>query len=234
MSDIPVLEVQQLTKRFGSFTAVDQVSFHVQKGAVFGILGPNGSGKTTTLSLILSLLAPTEGTISLFGSDQLVAGRKRLGVTLETAGFLPDYDADKNLRMAALVKNVPFSDIDRVLEKVDLLNSRKKRYKTYSYGMKQRLAIASALLGDPEVLIFDEPTNGLDPIGIIDIRNLILKLSNEGKTIIVASHLLAEMEKVCSDIVIMSKGKLIKQGKLVDLVKEYQTLENAFIQLATA
>lgn len=227
-----VLTVKGLSKQFGSFIAVNKVSFEVQKGQVYGILGPNGSGKTTTLSTALSLLKASDGKVELFESDDLVAGRKKMGVTLETAGFLPGYNADKNLKMAALVKNVPFSEIDRVLEKVDLLSARKKKYKTYSYGMKQRLAIASALLGNPEVLVLDEPTNGLDPFGIIDIRNLILQLAQEGKTIIVASHLLVEMEKVCTDIVILSKGKLIKQGKLSDFIAQYQSLENAFIELS--
>src|SRR5258708_4080731 len=124
----PVLEVQQLTKRFGRFTAVDHISFKVDRGSVFGILGPNGSGKTTTLSMILSLLNPTEGDIRIFGSDELVAGRKKLGVSLETAGFLPRYNADKNLKIAALIKGVPYSDIERVLQVVDLTGSRKKKY----------------------------------------------------------------------------------------------------------
>ena len=228
-----ILEVKNLTKKFGRFTAVDDLSFEVQKGQVFGILGPNGSGKTTTLSMVLSLLEPTAGNVSLFGSDNLVEGRKKMGVTLETAGFLPSYNADQNLKMTALIKKVPFSDIDRVLDLVDLKSVRRKKYKAYSYGMKQRLAIGGALLGDPDVLIFDEPTNGLDPHGIIDIRNLIMKLAAQGKTIIVASHLLVEMERVCTDIIIISKGKLIKKGKLDALLLEYNDLENAFIQLTS-
>ncbi len=230
----PVLEVNKLTKRFGSQIAVNEVSFSVLPGQVFGILGPNGSGKTTTLSMVLSLLAPHGGNIQLFGSDDLQAGRKRLGVTLETAGFLPAYNGEKNLKMAALTKGVDLAQVEPVLKKVDLWEARKKRFKSYSYGMKQRLAIASALLGNPEVLILDEPTNGLDPHGIIDVRNLILKLAEEGKTIIVASHLLTEMEKVCTDFVILSKGKLIKQGKLSAIMAEYPSLEDAFIQLTKA
>jgi len=230
----PVLEVKQLTKRFGSQIAVNEVSFSVLPGQVFGILGPNGSGKTTTLSMVLSLLEPHGGHIQLFGSDDLLAGRKKLGVTLETAGFLPAYNGEKNLKMAALTKGVPLTEVEGALKKVDLWEARKKKFKSYSYGMKQRLAIASALLGNPEVLILDEPTNGLDPHGIIDVRNLIIKLSQEGKTIIVASHLLSEMEKVCTDYVILTKGKLIKQGKLSDILNEYPSLEEAFIQLTKA
>ncbi len=227
----PVLEVNQLTKRFGSQTAVNGVSFSVLPGQVFGLLGPNGSGKTTTLSMILSLLEPNEGDVRLFGSEDLQAGRKRMGVTLETAGFLPAYNGEKNLKMAALTKGVDFSEIEPTLRKVDLWDARKKKFKGYSYGMKQRLAIGSALLGNPEVLILDEPTNGLDPHGIIDVRNLIIKLASEGKTIIVASHLLTEMEKVCTDYVILLKGNLIKQGKLSEIMAEYPSLEEAFIQL---
>lgn len=226
-----ILEVKGLTKKFGSFTAVNQLDFEVTKGQVFGILGPNGSGKTTSLSMILTLLKTNGGDVKIFGSDDLTSGRKKMGVTLETAGFLPNYSAEKNLQMSALIKKVPFKDIDRVLELVDLERVRKKKYKSFSYGMKQRLAIAGALLGDPDVLVFDEPTNGLDPHGIIDIRNLITKLAAQGKTIIVASHLLVEMERVCTDIIIISKGKLIKQGKLESFLGEYETLENAFIQL---
>lgn len=227
----PILEVHNLTKKFGRQTAVDHVSFHVEKGQVFGVLGPNGSGKTTTLSMILTLLAPHEGTIRLFGSDDHDKSRRRFGVTLETAGFLPGYNAIRNLKMSAIVKKVPLTEVERVLRRVELYDDRKKKYKGYSYGMKQRLAIASALMGDPEVLILDEPTNGLDPLGIIDIRNLIVQLADEGKTIIVASHLLQEMEKVCTDIVILAKGKLIRQGKLQEIVSTYGTLEEAFIQL---
>lgn len=231
---IPVLEVKDLTKKFGEFTAVNQISFKVQKGSIFGILGPNGSGKTTTLSMILSLLAPTGGTISLFGLTQTIVERNRLGVSLGAAGFFPNLSADQNLRLAALIKKVPYSDIKIALEKVDLLSVRHRKIKTFSYGMKQRLGVASALLGNPEVLIFDEPTNGLDPLGIIDIRNLILNLANDGKTIILASHLLVEMEKLCSHIIILNKGKLIKEGSIESFITDYQNLENAFIQLVEA
>ncbi len=227
----PVLEVKQLTKRFGEQVAVNELSFSVLPGQVFGLLGPNGSGKTTTLSMILSLLEPHGGEIQLFGSSDLQAGRKRMGVTLETAGFLPGYSGEKNLKMAAITKDINLAEVEPILKKVDLWDARKKKFKSYSYGMKQRLAIASALLGNPEVLILDEPTNGLDPHGIIDVRNLILQLAADGKTIIVASHLLSEMEKVCTDYVILTKGKLIKQGKLSDIMSEYPTLEEAFIQL---
>lgn len=230
----PVLEINGLTKRFGTFTAVSEVSFAVFPGQVFGILGPNGSGKTTTLSMALTLLKPTLGSVKLFGSEDLKAGRRRLGVTLETAGFLPNYNAIKNLQMAALTKGADFSAIEPALQKVDLWEARKKKFKSFSYGMKQRLAIASALLGNPEVLMLDEPTNGLDPHGIIDIRNLILQLAAEGKTIIVASHLLSEMEKVCSDIVILSKGKLITRGALAEVTAGHASLEEAFIQLTKA
>lgn len=230
----PVLEVNQLTKRFGSQIAVNEVTFSVLPGQVFGILGPNGSGKTTTLSMILSLLEPHHGEIKLFGSDDLQAGRKKMGVTLETAGFLPGYNGEKNLKMAALTKGVGFEQVESILRRVDLWEARKKKFKSYSYGMKQRLAIGSALLGNPEVLILDEPTNGLDPFGIRDVRNLITSLAAEGKTIIIASHLLQEMEKVCTDFVILAKGKLIKHGKLSEIMGQYPSLEDAFMELTKA
>ncbi|HEX4888468.1 MAG TPA: ATP-binding cassette domain-containing protein [Luteibaculaceae bacterium] len=227
----PVLEVKNLSKRFGSQMAVDQLSFKVMPGQVFGILGPNGSGKTTTLSMVLTLLSPTEGGVQLFGSDDLQAGRKRMGVTLETAGFLPSFSGKTNLKMAALNKGLDPDSVDDLLKKVDLYNDRKKKFKAYSYGMKQRLAIASALLGNPEVLILDEPTNGLDPIGIIEVRKLIQQLAADGKTVIVASHLLSEMEKLCTDIIILAKGRLISSGKLSEILSHYASLEDAFIQL---
>lgn len=229
-----VLEALELTKTFGKLTAVNQINFQVKKGEIFGILGPNGSGKTTTLSMILSLINPTSGSVRMFGSKNSEVERGRWGVSLETAGFLPNLTAIQNLKIAAAIKKVDFSLINRALEKVDLNAVRHKQYKTFSYGMKQRLAIASALLGDPEVLVFDEPTNGLDPLGIIDIRNLVINLSNDGKTIIIASHLLAEMEKICSHIIILNKGKLVKGGELSDFIAEYQNLENAFISLCQA
>ncbi len=230
----PVLEVTELTKMFGTLTAVNHINFQVNKGEIFGILGPNGSGKTTTLSMILSLLRPTTGSIRMFGSTNSEAERSRWGVSLETAGFFPKLTAIQNLRIVASIKNVHSSNINYALKKVDLSSVSNKQYKTFSQGMKQRLAIASALLGNPEVLVLDEPTNGLDPLGVIDIRNLILDLSKDGKTIIIASHLLAEMEKICSHIVILNKGKLIKEGTLADFMTEYQNLENAFIHLCQA
>lgn len=230
----PVLEVTELTKMFGTLTAVNHINFKVKKGEIFGILGPNGSGKTTTLSMILSLLKPTNGSISMFGLRNSEAERSRWGVSLETAGFFPNLTAMQNLKIVASIKKVHFSNINNTLEKVGLSLAGDKQYKTFSYGMKQRLAIASALLGNPKVLVFDEPTNGLDPLGIIDIRNLILDLSKDGKTIIIASHLLTEMEKICSHIAILSKGKLIKEGTLASFITEYQNLENAFIHLCQA
>lgn len=228
---IEVLKCSNLSKRFKSFEAVSQLSFSIVKGEVVGILGPNGSGKTTTLRLILSLIKPTAGNILLFESNNLLQGRQRIGVSLDLSGFLPGLNAYKNLKMAAIVKNVPFSDIDRVIEIVDLGEFYNKKYSAYSYGMRQKLSIASALLGDPEMLIFDEPTNGLDPYGIKDIRNIINKLSIQGKTIIIASHLLVEIESLCTGIVILNKGLIVKFSKMEEIIDEYGDLESAFMKL---
>jgi ABC-type multidrug transport system ATPase subunit len=226
-----VLSVQGLTKNFGNITAVDNLSFDVQAGQIFGLVGPNGSGKTTAISMVLSLLQPTYGHISLFGSANLDAGRRRIGATLESAGFYPDFSAEKNLRIVSLIKNAPASQIDEVLTAVGLAERKKDKFKNYSMGMKQRLAIAGAMLGNPELIILDEPTNGLDPRGIIEVRELIRQLAAEGKTIVVASHLLDEMEKTCTHIAIMQKGRLVKYSSLQDIHNTYESLEKAFMHL---
>jgi len=228
-----ILEVDDLTKKFEKFTAIRNVSFKVRKGDVFGIIGPNGSGKSTILNLILNLLQPTKGKISFKNSFQNTSGRLSIDVSMDSKGFLPRYSGFDNLKIVALIKGVSIAQINDVLELVGLSSAKNKEYKTYSYGMKQRLSIASALLGDRKLIILDEPTNGLDPLGIIDIRNLILKLSEEGKTVIVASHLLSEMEKVCDYTLFLIKGKVVRQGDKSQLIDEYETLEKAFIDIAT-
>lgn len=226
-----VISIQGLTKRFGHTLAVDNLTFEVKAGQIFGLVGPNGSGKTTAISMILSLQEPTQGTISLFGTTDLDAGRKRLGASLESAGFYPEFSGEKNLQIVSLIKNAPASQIDEVLTAVGLADRRKDKFSSYSMGMKQRLAIASAMLGNPELIILDEPTNGLDPRGIIEVRDLIKRLAAEGRTIVVASHLLDEMEKVCTHIAILQKGRLVKFSSLEEIHHTYESLEKAFMQL---
>jgi ABC-type multidrug transport system ATPase subunit len=227
----PVIRVQNLTRHYGRIAAVNDLSFEVYPGQVFGLAGPNGSGKTTALSMVLSLVKPDSGSIELFGSTDLDAGRRRLGATLESAGFYPEFSGEKNLHIVSLIKGVPREHIAAVIQTVGLEGRAKDAFKNYSMGMKQRLAIAAALLGEPEVIILDEPTNGLDPRGIVEIRELIVKLASQGKTILIASHLLDELEKICTHIAIMQKGSLIKMAPLQDLHQEYNSLEKAYMQL---
>ncbi len=213
-----VLEVNNLSKSFGSVKALQQVSFSVQQGCVFGILGPNGSGKTTMLGIILDILRADTGSISLFGQPANHLIRKKIGTLLETPNFYHYLNAVQNLEIAAGIKGVSNPDIDGVLEKVNLHKRKLSKFQTFSLGMKQRLAIASCLLGDPEVMIFDEPTNGLDPVGISEIRLLIKRLAAEGKTIIMASHMLDEVEKVCSHVAILKQGVLLASGHVDEIL----------------
>lgn len=211
-----VLSVQNLTKHYGSIRALNGVSFDVPKGSVFGILGPNGSGKTTLLGIVMDILRPTSGSFQFFGKQPDADTRKQIGTLLETPNFYHYLSGERNLRIAAEIKQRGSDQIEKVLKTVNLHQRKDSKFSTYSLGMKQRLAIASALLGDPEVLVFDEPTNGLDPVGIAEIRELIKQLATEGKTIIMASHILDEVEKVCSHVAIIQKGDL----KTVGTVKE--------------
>jgi ABC-type multidrug transport system ATPase subunit len=214
-----VLSINKITKRYTKLYAVMDLSMKVEKGNVFGILGPNGSGKTTTLGVILGVINATSGTYSWFGQTDNVNNRKKIGALLETPNFFENLSGMNNLRIVAKIKNVPEEDIQRVAKMVELDGRMSDKFKTYSLGMKQRLAIASALLGNPEVIILDEPTNGLDPKGIIDIRELIIKISNQGVTVLFASHVLDEVEKICTHVCILKKGSEVIQGKITDLVK---------------
>ena len=214
-----VLATQELSKNYGRLKAVDSLNLTIPKGSVFGILGPNGSGKTTTLGMLLDVIQPTSGDYNWFGQPGNKDQRKRIGAILETPIFYPYLSAYKNLEIVALIKEVPLSTIEPVLTQVGLNERQHDNFKTFSLGMKQRLSIASALLCDPEVMILDEPTNGLDPQGIAEIRSLILDIANQGKTIILASHLLDEVQKVCSDFAVLKNGKLIYTGKVEDVSK---------------
>jgi ABC-2 type transport system ATP-binding protein len=208
-----VLELNQLSKSYGKIRALDDLSFSVPEGSVFGILGPNGSGKTTTLSIILDVLQSDKGTYSWFGEIPNNRHRKKIGSLLETPNLYHYLTAVQNLRITQAISGRGSElEIERVLGLVNLSDRKNYRFSTYSLGMKQRLAIASALLGNPKVLVLDEPTNGLDPAGIAEIRALIKSLSTQGHTIIMASHLLDEVEKVCDHVAILKRGKLIASG----------------------
>src|SRR6218665_1398720 len=216
-----ILKVESLDKKYGNFHAVKGISFHVQKGQVFGILGPNGSGKTTTLAMLLGVLQSNSGKFEWFNNGNKVENRFRIGSLLETPNFYPYLTAKDNLRIVGLIKRIENLDerIDYVLKIVALANRPKTKFKQYSLGMKQRLAIASALLSNPEVLVLDEPTNGLDPVGIVEVRRLIKELAAGGKTIVIASHILDEMEKLCTDLIIMHHGQIKYSGTLTELMQ---------------
>ena len=219
------LTVENLSKSYGRIQALKNVSFSVPEGTIFGILGPNGSGKTTTLGTITDILKPTSGSYRLFDQPASAASRRKIGTLLETPNFYHYLSGVKNLEIAAEIKQHGKEDIDRVLEMVDLTRRKDSKFSTYSLGMKQRLAIASCLLGSPSVLIFDEPTNGLDPVGIAEIRELMKRLYREGKTIIMASHLLDEVEKVCTDMAILKRGELITSGKVKEILSGEDIVE---------
>ncbi|MEM6262778.1 MAG: ABC transporter ATP-binding protein [Bacteroidota bacterium] len=208
------LSIKGLHKTYGRITAVNELSLDIPSGSIFGLLGPNGSGKTTTLGMVLGVIRPTKGTFEWFGRPPSHHVRKIVGAILEQPNFYPTYSAWRNLQLVCKIKEVSESRIHEVLELVGLVGREHDAFKTYSLGMKQRLAIGSALLADPEVLILDEPTNGLDPQGIAEIRDLIREIAQSGKTIILASHLLDEVQKVCTDFAILKSGQLIHTGKV--------------------
>ncbi len=222
-----ILTISNLNKRYGKLHAVKDLSLEITKGSVYGILGPNGSGKTTTLGIILSVINADSGSFSWFNEPNSKSNRKRIGAILEQPIFYPYLTAEKNLQIFANIKSAPYSDIERVLKVVELYDRRDSKFRTYSYGMKQRLAIAAALLGNPEVLIFDEPTNGLDPRGIAEIRELILKIAQQGITILLASHLLDEVQKVCSHVAVLKEGKSLFAGKVNDVLNIADKIEVA-------
>jgi ABC-type multidrug transport system ATPase subunit len=219
---VDVLTLNSITKYYGRIRALNNVSFSVPEGSVFGILGPNGSGKTTMLGIIMDILRPTSGSFLFFGAPPTASMRRQIGTLLETPNFYHYLSGERNLRIAAEIKGKGLDQIDSVLKKVNLYQ---RKFSTYSLGMKQRLAIASCLLGDPHVLVFDEPTNGLDPVGIAEIRELIKTLAMEGKTIIMASHLLDEVEKVCTHVGILKMGDLLAAGKVDEVLLNEDIVE---------
>jgi ABC-2 type transport system ATP-binding protein len=225
----PVVHTEHLTKRYGRLLAVDDLDLDVYKGEIFGFLGPNGSGKSTTIGMMLGLIAPGSGTVELFGLDNrsnLPQALKRIGAVTESTVFYPYLSGMDNLEyFARITGGIGGKRIGEVLDLVELSGRGKDRFGTYSLGMKQRLAIVCALLNNPELIILDEPTNGLDPAGMKSIRDLILKLGNEGKTIFLSSHLLHEVEQVCQKVAIIDKGRLVKQGLVKDLRNSGNTLQ---------
>lgn len=221
----PVLEINNLTKFYGPIQALNNVSFSVPNGSVFGILGPNGSGKTTLLGIIMNVLHASSGSFTFLGKPSNADTRKQIGTLLETPNFYHYLSGKKNLEIAASIKQKGKEDIDAILKRVNLHERQHSKFSSYSLGMKQRLAIASCLLGNPNVLVFDEPTNGLDPVGIAEIRDLIKNLAKEGKTIIMASHLLDEVEKVCTHMVILKKGNIVTQGAVDEVLSNEDIVE---------
>ncbi|ANH60571.1 ABC transporter ATP-binding protein [Dokdonia donghaensis] len=210
-----ILTINNLTKHYGIVKAVNDLSFTIEKGNVYGILGPNGSGKSTTLGMVLNVVNPTSGSFHWFdGSDTTHNALKKVGAIIERPNFYPYMTAAQNLQLVCKIKDVPSDKIQEKLEIVGLLDRMHSKFSTYSLGMKQRLAIASALLNDPEILILDEPTNGLDPQGIHQIREIIKKIAAGGTTILLASHLLDEVEKVCTHVVILRKGVKLYSGRV--------------------
>lgn len=213
-----ILSVNNLSKRYGPIQALNNVSFDVPKGSVFGILGPNGSGKTTLLGIVMDIIKATSGNYNWLGHPGSEEQRKQIGTLLETPNFYHYLSGERNLKIAAAIKGKDPADIPRVLQIVNLFQRKDSKFNTYSLGMKQRLAIASTLLGNPDILVFDEPTNGLDPAGIAEIRELMKQLNREGKTIIMASHILDEVEKVCTHVAIIQKGVLKTIGTVNEVL----------------
>ncbi len=213
-----IITISNLNKKFGNIHAVNNLSFDIEKGNVYGILGPNGSGKSTTLGIILNVVNKTSGSFSWFnGNLSTHQALKKVGAIIERPNFYPYMTAIQNLKLVCKIKEIPFTKIEEKLKTVNLYERRNSKFKTFSLGMKQRLAIASALLNDPEILILDEPTNGLDPQGIHEIRKIIKDIASNGTTILLASHLLDEVEKVCTHVVIIRNGIKLYSGRVDEM-----------------
>ncbi len=221
-----ILSIRDLNKKFGRIHAVNNLSFDIKKGNVYGILGPNGSGKSTTLGVILNVVNKTSGDFNWFGGSLSThQALKKVGAIIERPNFYPYMTAIQNLELVCKIKEIPTTKIEEKLKAVNLYSRRNSKFKTYSLGMKQRLAIASALLNDPEILILDEPTNGLDPQGIHEIRQIIRDVASKGTTILLASHLLDEVEKVCSHVVIIREGVKLYSGRVDEMTASHGLFE---------
>ena len=225
-----ILKISNLTKKFGHLSAVKNLSFNIEKGNVYGILGPNGSGKSTTLGIVLNVINKTSGDFYWYGGDLTThQALKKVGAIIERPNFYPYMSAYQNLKLVCKIKEISHDSIERTLDIVGLLDRKDHFFDSFSLGMKQRLAIASALLNDPYILILDEPTNGLDPQGIHQIREIIKTIAEAGTTILLASHLLDEVEKVCSHVVVLNKGINIFSGRVDELISS-----NGFFELKTS
>jgi len=219
-----VLKVENLSKEYGHIKALNKLNMTVEQGQIMGILGPNGSGKTTTLGIILGILKQSEGSFTWF-ENKFEKHRLQIGSILETPNFYPYLNALENLDIVRQIKGSDDKNFDELLKLVKLYGRRESNFQTYSLGMKQRLAIAATLINDPEVVIFDEPTNGLDPEGIAEVRNTLQKVAARGKTVIMASHILDEVEKICSHVTIIKKGRLMESGSIGSILSNDITLE---------
>jgi ABC-2 type transport system ATP-binding protein len=229
----PVVTVRSLTKRFGELLAVDDLTFSLRSGTVTGFLGPNGAGKTTTLRLLLGLAEPTAGEALVFGRhySELDGPARRVGAVLESSDFHPGRSGRDHLRTLAVAAGLPSSRVGEVLALVELEAAAGRRVKTYSLGMRQRLGLAAALLGDPDLLVLDEPANGLDPAGVHWLRSFLRRLAEQGRTVLVASHMLAEAALTVDHVVIIDRGRLVASGPLDELTEHGRTLEDVFLEL---
>lgn len=221
-----ILEIHHLSKAYRSIRALNDLSVTIKAGQAYGILGPNGSGKTTTLSIVTGILRQDNGSFSWFGEKPPTpVQRTRIGSLIETPHFYPYLNLEKNLKVICNIKQIGYDDIERVLTETKLIERKHSRFRTLSLGMKQRLGIAAALLGDPQVLVLDEPTNGLDPEGIAEVRDMVMEQVRKGKTLILASHILSEVEKICSHVAILRKGELLASGSVDEILTEEEVVE---------
>lgn len=220
-----ILSIRGLTKSYKNVVAIKNLNLEIREGQAYGILGPNGSGKTTTLSIVTGIIHQDQGFFQWFEEQPYASQRKKIGSLIETPHFYPYLNLIKNLQIICDIKGISYKDIHRVLEAAKLAERRKSRFSTLSLGMKQRLGIAAALLGDPSVLVLDEPTNGLDPEGIAEVREIVIQQVEQGKTLILASHILSEVEKICNHVAILKKGDLLANGPVKELLAEDEIIE---------
>jgi ABC-2 type transport system ATP-binding protein len=233
----PAIETRGLTKSYGATLAVDHLSLTVERGEIFGFLGPNGAGKTTTMRMLLGLIRPTSGSATVLGMDiarYLPEILEHTGAIIENPTFYPYLSGRDNLRCMARLTGTPEAQVSAILDLVDMTGAAGRPFKTYSLGMKQRLAVGAAMLHGPELLILDEPANGLDPAGIVEMRDLMRRLKDEGHTVLISSHVLHEIEQICDRIAILNRGRVVVQGRVSDLLGGRDILEVRVEPLADA
>jgi ABC-2 type transport system ATP-binding protein len=232
MSPGPALSAIHLTKRYGDVVAVDDLSFALEPGSITGLLGPNGAGKTTTLRLVLGLAEPTEGTALVFGGRyrELEDPSRRVGAVLESGDFDPGRSGRNHLRALALAAGIAFDRVEDVLALVELDLAAGRRVQTYSLGMRQRLGLAAALLGDPELLVLDEPANGLDPAGVHWLRGFLRQFAEAGRTVLVCSHVLAEIAQTVDAVLILNGGRLVAEQRIEELTEPARALEDLYLR----